>query len=137
MPRTRALVGIPLLFVAIYSILPHKELRFIFPALPLLNLAGRDASEPFLLDVDVDIFAAADRGTNGSLSFPSSIFSTSATMFLVPKIVTVSLLQSTSCREHVPRSAAAKKTNDPLTRRARASIRTSRNSEHYITLASS
>jgi alpha-1,6-mannosyltransferase len=28
------------LFVGLYSILPHKELRFIFPALTLFNLAG-------------------------------------------------------------------------------------------------
>ena len=39
-PRTRALVGIPLLFVAIYSILPHKELRFVLYAVPPLNVAA-------------------------------------------------------------------------------------------------
>jgi alpha-1,6-mannosyltransferase len=29
-----------IIFVGLYSILPHKELRFIFPALTLLNLGG-------------------------------------------------------------------------------------------------
>ena len=57
----------------------------------------RDASEPY---GSMCTFSAADCGTNGSLSFPSSIFRTSATMFLVLKIVTISLLQSTSCCEH-------------------------------------
>jgi alpha-1,6-mannosyltransferase len=28
------------IFVGLYSILPHKELRFIFPALTYFNLAG-------------------------------------------------------------------------------------------------
>jgi len=60
-------------------------------------------------------------------------------MFLVLKM---QILAGETCKGQAvmmlaPQSAAAKKTNDPLTRRARASIRTSRNSEHYITLASS
>lgn len=29
-----------ILFVGLYSFLPHKELRFIFPSLTLFNMAG-------------------------------------------------------------------------------------------------
>lgn len=39
-PRTRQLVGIPLLYVAAYSLLPHKELRFVLYAVPPLNVAA-------------------------------------------------------------------------------------------------
>mmetsp|Transcript_81145 Transcript_81145/g.160860 ORF Transcript_81145/g.160860 Transcript_81145/m.160860 type:complete len:508 (-) Transcript_81145:94-1617(-) len=35
--RARGLAVVAVGFVALYSALPHKELRFIFPALPLLN----------------------------------------------------------------------------------------------------
>ena len=35
--RAATLIGPSLLFVAIYSVLPHKELRFIFHAIPPLN----------------------------------------------------------------------------------------------------
>lgn len=38
--RVRGLAMVAVTFVALYSFLPHKELRFIFPALPLLNLAA-------------------------------------------------------------------------------------------------
>jgi len=34
------LLGPALVFVGIFSFLPHKELRFIFPSLTLFNLAG-------------------------------------------------------------------------------------------------
>ena len=42
-PRTRQLVWLPLLFVAIYSLLPHKELRFVLYAAPPLNAAAAAA----------------------------------------------------------------------------------------------
>jgi alpha-1,6-mannosyltransferase len=34
------ILGPAIIFVGLYSILPHKELRFIFPALTYFNLAG-------------------------------------------------------------------------------------------------
>ena len=35
--RARPALTCACFFVATYSLLPHKELRFIFPALPLFN----------------------------------------------------------------------------------------------------
>ena len=43
-PRARALVCFPLLFIAIYSALPHKELRFVLYAVPPLNVAAAAAT---------------------------------------------------------------------------------------------
>ena len=39
-PRARQLVAVPLLFVAVYSALPHKELRFVLYVVPPLNVAA-------------------------------------------------------------------------------------------------
>ncbi len=42
-PRTRQLVLVPLAYVALYSALPHKELRFVTYAVPPLNVAAAAA----------------------------------------------------------------------------------------------
>ena len=39
-PRTRSLVLVPMLFVLLYSALPHKELRFVLYVVPPLNVAA-------------------------------------------------------------------------------------------------
>ena len=44
MPRARALVALPLLFIGLYSLLPHKELRFVLYAVPPLNAAAAAAA---------------------------------------------------------------------------------------------
>lgn len=41
--RVRPLLGCGLLYVALYSLVGHKELRFLFPALPLFNAAAAPA----------------------------------------------------------------------------------------------
>lgn len=38
--RVRDLLVVAVAFVALYSMLPHKELRFLFPVLPLFNTAA-------------------------------------------------------------------------------------------------
>ena len=40
----RVLVAVATFYIAAYSFLPHKELRFIFPVLPLLNAAAAAAA---------------------------------------------------------------------------------------------
>lgn len=42
-PRARQLVAVPALFVAVYSLLPHKELRFVLYVVPPLNVAAAAA----------------------------------------------------------------------------------------------
>ena len=41
--RARPLLSVALCYVALYSLLPHKEVRFLFPALPLFNAAAAAA----------------------------------------------------------------------------------------------
>ena len=38
--QTVQIIGPALIFIGIFSVLPHKELRFIMPALTLFNIAG-------------------------------------------------------------------------------------------------
>mmetsp|Transcript_45746 Transcript_45746/g.106727 ORF Transcript_45746/g.106727 Transcript_45746/m.106727 type:complete len:665 (-) Transcript_45746:569-2563(-) len=42
-PRARQFVLVPLAFVAVYSLLPHKELRFVLYVVPPLNVAAAAA----------------------------------------------------------------------------------------------
>lgn len=42
--RTRPVLIAPLAFVALYSFLPHKEVRFIFMAIPLFNTAAANVA---------------------------------------------------------------------------------------------
>lgn len=46
--RARGLLVCGVVYVALYSLLPHKELRFLFPALPLFNAAAAAGAARFL-----------------------------------------------------------------------------------------
>jgi len=61
-PRARQLVVIPLLFVAIYSILPHKELRFILYAVPPLNVGAAAALAKLLSGLPKESVQRASAG---------------------------------------------------------------------------
>jgi hypothetical protein len=64
-----------IIFVTLYSILPHKELRFIFPALPMFTLAGASGLNrllpvrtvfplSLLVDASPSTGSQVDEGTN-------------------------------------------------------------------------
>jgi len=49
--RVGSLLSIALLFTMAYSYLPHKELRFVFYVIPLLNIIAAIGADRMYVDV--------------------------------------------------------------------------------------